>query len=163
MNIFAVSPSHQECVEALDDKRLVKMVLETAQIICTVLNDRGIPTPYRSTHKNHPCVQWSMRDDNLDWLVGYFHAICGEYTFRYGKVHKCFETIKDHLPDFKDRKPSSFQNSARNGSLNLDFTDLPVHDAYREYLNVRWQGDVREPRWTNRRRPTFFKTVEIAA
>lgn len=69
MNIFATSPDPTACAQALDDKRVVKMVLESAQVICTVLNSRGIPTPYRSTHEHNPITLWSHDDDHLAWLT----------------------------------------------------------------------------------------------
>ena len=141
MNIFIISSDPIECVKALDDKRLVKMVLETAQIICTVLNGRGEVTPYKSTHKNHPVVKWT--ENNLDWTSNYFRVILDEYTHRYGKIHACNKIIDLIIPNTIITRNIEFVNCARNASKGIDCTDLSTLDAYKTYLNLRWKTDGR--------------------
>ena len=59
MNIFVSSFDAREAAKALDDKRLIKMVLETAQILSTNINLAGLRQgPYKTTHQNHPAVVW---------------------------------------------------------------------------------------------------------
>jgi len=56
VNIFAVHPDPVVAAQSLRDNHTVKMVLESAQMLCTVAHKQGIPTPYRPTHTAHPCV-----------------------------------------------------------------------------------------------------------
>ena len=90
MNIFVVDTDPRKAAQSLCDKHVVKMVLETAQILSTVSGG-----PYRPTHANHPCVIWagSTRRNYL-WLVEHGLELCREYTRRYGKIHKCQVVIE---------------------------------------------------------------------
>ena len=152
MNIFVTSECPEESAKYLDDKRCVKMVLESAQILSTVLEQRMVKAPYRSTHRQHPCVQWAMYSrENYQWLLHHFEALCKEYTARYNKIHKSqahldlFIDGADWLPS-KGRTP--FVNCTRNLQLKVDYRNIkPVTVAYQLYLNVRWDNDKREPTW----------------
>lgn len=163
MNIFAVSRHPRSCARALDDKRLNKMILETAQVICTVLNQRAGEqvTPYRNSHEHNPITKWADDDDHLRWLYELGMAYGREILTRHGRKHACQLVLEgltfkfDHIFDGTFETDHEFHNGARHRKLGLDFTHLPVHQAYREYLNARWPGDKRKPVWTNRKRPSW--------
>ena len=56
-------------------------------------------TPYKLTHKNHPCSVWARTSlDNFKWLGELGLELCKEYTYRYDKVHKC-EYYKNMLKE----------------------------------------------------------------
>lgn len=168
MNIFAVSRHPVKCAKALDDKRLNKMILETTQIICTVLNlDAGSQVaPYRSCHVNHPITKWA-RDPNhsarrLRWLYALGIAYGEEIIYRFGRKHSChlvLEGLTFKWPFLTllpaELKADEFHNGARHLGLGLDFTHLPVGKAYRAYLRIRWKGDKRPPKWTRRGEPIW--------
>lgn len=146
MNIFVTSPCPVESAEALDDKRVVKMVLESAQMLSMWLNERGLPAPYRATHRNHPCTQWVMQNNaNAAWLYRHFVALCHEYTKRYGKIHKC--ALQPHWVPLmgldQTSQPDDFVNCTT-------YRDCPVHVAYQNYLNDKWDSDKRAPTWYRR-------------
>lgn len=45
---------------------------------------------YSATHINHPSAIWCRSSDsNYNWLHSLLVELCSEYTFRYGKTHKC--------------------------------------------------------------------------
>lgn len=89
MNIFYLDEVPKLAAQAHCDKHVVKMILETAQIICTVAHQHGAPADYRPTHRNHPCVRWAGQSRaNLNFLYSLGLALGSEYTFRYGKTHK---------------------------------------------------------------------------
>lgn len=148
MNIFVPFNNIEDSVKSLDDKRVVKMVLETAQIICTVRHMKGLPAPYRVTHKSHPCVVWAMSDNNLAWLINYGIQLGQEYTFRFGKVHKSYLVIKQYEQSIQE--PEQFVNCTL-------FKQLEVHEAYRQTLLSKWGSDKVKPKWTKRAIPFFFK------
>ena len=97
MNIFATNINPQEAAQDLCDKHVVKMPLETAQLLSTAVqalypkaNDL-----YKPTHVNHPCTRWVLESvKNFKWLYFYGVAICEEYSYRYGKMHKSFFIIQ---------------------------------------------------------------------
>ena len=69
MNLFVTSLSPTLSAQSLCDIRLRKMILETAQLLCTELRRRGADyMPYRPTHPMHP-VTLSLRNDaTLLWV-----------------------------------------------------------------------------------------------
>lgn len=96
MNIFYFSHNINLNAKLLDDKRLVKMVLETTQLLSNALFLNGQVPAYKPTHLKHPCSIWAARSSkNWIWLKEYGLALANEYTKRYGKIHKCEQVIKD--------------------------------------------------------------------
>lgn len=55
-----------------------------------MVNPEGLPPDaYKKTHVNHPSAMWVRESvDNYKWLCDLGVALCEEYTFRYGKIHK---------------------------------------------------------------------------
>lgn len=152
MNIFVTSECPVESAAFLDDKRVVKMVLETAQMLCTALQQVGVAAPYKATHVNHPCNVWARESrENWEWLWEHGKALAYEYYKRYDKVHKS-AAIYDDIYFLKEHFPSkgltSHPNCARNKDVGIDCTNIKdIHQAYRLYLSLRWEQDKREPTW----------------
>ncbi|EAR22699.1 hypothetical protein NB231_09613 [Nitrococcus mobilis Nb-231] len=86
MNIFVLDTDIDRCARYHCDQHVGKMVLESAQILCTALNLKGFDTPYRSTHSKHPCVLWAGASyDNFEWLVALAEALNREFCWRYDR------------------------------------------------------------------------------
>lgn len=96
MNIFVVHSDPQIAAQSLCDKHIVKMPLETAQILCNVAHRHEYSDiPYRSVSTKHPCVLWAgTTRQNWEWLVIHGLALCEEYTRRYEKRHKSQDVIE---------------------------------------------------------------------
>lgn len=93
MNIFVLSLVPRIAAEYHCDKHVVKMILETAQLLYSahwMLKPEGLREgAYRKTHVNHPCAIWARESiENYKWLVDLGLCLCKEYTYRYGKIHK---------------------------------------------------------------------------
>lgn len=152
MNLFITDPCPMKCAQYLDDKRVVKMVLETAQMLSTAVNEAGGKGPYKSTHVNHPCSKWVRENQsNYKWTLLHFSWLCSEYLKRYGKVHKCeqYEQLfMDNLRLFSGGVKTTPPNCAANKDLGISYKDMTcIYTAYRLYLNDRWDNDKREPTW----------------
>ncbi len=96
MNIFYLSNNLEKCARYHADKHVVKMILEYAQILCTANNLTGVYSPYKSTHKNHPCVKWVMESlDNWLWLRELSKELNIEYQYRFSHIrnHKSYDVI----------------------------------------------------------------------
>lgn len=97
MNIFYLDPNPINCAQMHCDTHVVKMILETAQILSTVCYIGGnhrLPM-YKPTHENHPCTVWARETGgNYHWLWRLGMQLCNEYTHRYGKIHKSARVIK---------------------------------------------------------------------
>lgn len=109
------------------------MVLESAQLLCTTVamcND--VQTPYKVTHKNHPCSIWAKASlSNFNWLCEHALAICEQYTRRYGKVHKSQAVIEwciDNPPSIADIGLTEFAQVMPD-----EYRCADVVEAYRNY------------------------------
>lgn len=90
MNIFVVDRNPAIAAASLCDKHVIKMPLETAQMLSTISGG-----PYKPTHVSHPCTLWTRScSGNYLWLWEHGMALCREYTRRYGKIHACQSVIQ---------------------------------------------------------------------
>lgn len=158
MNIFILDDDMQKNAEYHADKHVVKMILEQTQILCTIVNQYGGETPYRSTHINHPCTKWAGASwHNFIYLRDFTIILCKEYTYRYGKEHKCelitkrlahptFGKGKFHLTDFAVIVPDQYK--VYNYKKDLD----PVLSYRNYYRNEKKHFAT----WKNRNTPYWF-------
>ena len=90
MNIFYLDHDPRLAAQYHCDKHVVKMILESAQLLCTAVNIRagGQVSPYKTTHVNHPCSIWVRQNSaNAMWVWYLLCYLNAEYSFRYGKLH----------------------------------------------------------------------------
>lgn len=100
MNVFVLSSDPVEAARMLCDRHVVKMCLESTQILSTVLWKMGHMAPMRPTHRNHPCTVWAgSTSSNFEWLLIHGLAIFDEYTFRYGRIHASRWKIEEIAAD----------------------------------------------------------------
>jgi hypothetical protein len=152
MNIFVLDRSPALAAQMQCDKHVVKMVLESAQMLSTVARIHGNGNaPYRSTHVHHPCTLWAASDvKNWWWLQRHALALLSEYTFRYDKEHGCYDAIVWSLenrpwPDVDEvADPSSFALAMPDAYKRKDAVL-----SYRAYY-IHEKKDI--ARW-NRTRP----------
>ena len=98
MNIFILDQNIDRCAEYHCDQHAIKMILESVQLLCTALNKKQFNTPYKSTHRNHPCVLWVEESyENFQWLVHLADALNREYRFRFDKSndHKSIAVLRE--------------------------------------------------------------------
>lgn len=152
MNIFFVHNDPVVAAQQLCDKHIVKMCLETAQILCSVSWRYGVPAPYKATHKHHPMVLWAGNTlDNWRWTISHGTALCAEYSVRYGRKHKAGDKIE--WCEFNGGRPV-------NGEFTtppLCMPDLYKSDNYTAAYRNYYIGDkVRFARWRNDNIPDWF-------
>ena len=159
MNIFYLHPEAKIAAQMHCDKHVVKMLLETSQLLCTAhrelddssfADDAGL---YKVAHKNHPSAKWVRESrENYRWTHSLLVALCEEYTLRYyGKTHK---TQRLGIVDSLHRCPDNI--------LSVAFTDPPqcmppeFHcdnpvKAYRDYYLGKKMGfavwKLKTPDW----------------
>ena len=99
MNIFYLDKCPNKAAKVQYNKHVVKMILESAQMLCAAHHVLGNPddVPYKLAHKNHPSTIW-VRENSLhyDWLYEHMIALGDEYTARYNKTHMSIDKCK-HL------------------------------------------------------------------
>ena len=100
MNIFYLHEDPKLAASYVYDKHKVKMILESAQMLCTAhhVYGNGYNVPYKQAHLNHPSTIWTRENTHhYYWLYLHMLALGDEYTKRYGKHHltitKCAEPL----------------------------------------------------------------------
>ena len=179
MNIFVTDPCPIQSARNLPDKHIVKMPLETCQMLSIIYSDwyygvgklyKSDGTPYRTAHgafRNHPCTQWAAANQyNLAWLIAHGIALCNEYTARYNKRHTCYDPIIQAVAIydlcFDDSVSHAYHKvthftRAMPESIKFD-TTIDTITAYKQYLNTKpWLASnyLRIPS----RKPSFIITT----
>ena len=69
MNIFVLSNHPTTAARMQHDKHVVKMVLESTQMLCSAFEPEHKP-PYKRAYFNHPCTIWTRTSkENYEWLL----------------------------------------------------------------------------------------------
>ncbi len=109
MNIFYLHKDPAKAASYFYDKHKVKMILESAQMLCTAHHHygNGDNVPYKKAHYNHPSTIWCRQNSSqYMWLYDRMIALGKEYTKRYNKTHltiiKCKNVLKQLPPAIPD-------------------------------------------------------------
>jgi len=107
MNIFLLDKNLEKCAQYHVNRHVVKMILESAQLLCSVHHICGeLEPPYKLAHKNHPCSIWCRASlTNYLYLCELGLELSKEYTYRYNKHHKSTDVIQwclNNLPNIPD-------------------------------------------------------------
>lgn len=154
MNIFILANNTVRSAKAHCNTHIIKMPLEIAQILSTVLIKHNEQAPYKATHQNHPCTIWAgLTSANFKYVRKLGLELCKEYTHRYGKRLQ----VQDYLEQMK--VPESL---AKGGLTEFaqampdQYRDIDAVKAYRNYYlgeklcqkSWRWEYKNREkPDW----------------
>jgi hypothetical protein len=132
MNIFYLSEDPIESATMQCDKHIVKMPLESAQMLSgahrvldgmkverrkvlssgkisirynrVMEDDDKEAVLYKLCHENHPCTLWTMENSaNYNWHYKHWIALCEEYTRRYGRIHLSHFKLKDILKNLPEK------------------------------------------------------------
>lgn len=162
MNIFYLSSDPEEAARMACDKHVIKMILESTQLLYTaqhVTDPDNLSNcylkPYGVTHKNHPSAIWARSSyDNYMWLCQLALAYCEEYRYRYGssKKHACENHLEwlynnpPSLPNDGFWQPPQCMPDQYKGDCSID--------AYRRYYIGEKLSFVR---YTNREAPYWLE------
>ena len=182
MNIFYLHNDPKKCAEMHNDKHCVKMILEYAQLLSTAhrvldgtqhvglsktgrhrtvlaLPDSRDDVLYSATHVNHPSAVWVRQSRaNYNWLVSMFQELCKEYTYRYGKTHKCesmLETLTYGPRNISVIKPFTEPTPAMPDECKVPGNSVASYRSYyimnKQHL-ATWSGKINSrkiPEWFN--------------
>lgn len=160
MNIFVLDHDPAKCAQFHVDKHVVKMILETAQLLSTahrVLDENKLSPEmdsilYKKTHQNHPCAIW-VRDcsQNYAWTYTLFGNLLREYTYRYTKQHASTKLI-DKLIKFPQNILRTENKTPFKLAMPEQYKTTDPVESYRNYYN----GEKRELfSWKNRKVPEW--------
>ncbi len=133
MNIFVFNKDPILAADDMCKSHMIKMPLETTQMLCTSINLKGIQTKYKSCHMNHPCTIWTRQSKtNFNWLIEHGKRQFENYTTYFGKVHasqEVFEQCEKYAYLFDDTGLTEFAQAMPDQYKNID-----VEKAYRSYF-----------------------------
>jgi len=162
MNIFVVDENPVAAARQLCNRHIIKMPLETAQILCAVLYRHGKEdTIYKPTHAKHPSVLWAGDTrNNFVWLAQHGMELCREYTRRYGKTHKCQAVIESCIAEM-DIVPKGSRTPFVQVMGETYQHKNPVV-AYRRYIafGKQYMNKGQGPQWKSDP-PNWFSTMTL--
>ena len=177
MNIFFVHSNPLIAAQSLVDRHVVKMVLETAQLLSTahrvldgteyvgqsnsgrkakrwrLANDNNDQLMYQATHINHPSAVWCRQsNNNYNWLFNHFVGLMDEYQYRYGKSHACAKLTH------------CLQNTPKNIPIDpftqptpaMDAKYIVSNDSIENYRNYYIHGKTALHKYTKRQMPDWL-------
>lgn len=142
------------------DKHVVKMPLESAQMLCTAhrvldgntkSDELGL---YKNAHPKHPSTLWVISNLNhYAWLYEHFIALGEEYNFRYGKIHASITKLADKLSIYPE-------NITNNNTFIEPPKCMPdefkVDDTIQSYKNYYLGAKSSFAKWTKRNSPDWW-------
>ena len=151
MNIFWLALHPKESVQYYCDKHVVKMLLETVQLMSTTCRYYGLDCGYKSTHINHPCAVWARSSlDNYIYLEILVEELNEEFKYRFkGVDHKSFLVYKTLI------RPNIESKGLQNPPLCMpeQYKIGNAVDSYRAYyIGEKWAISS----WTKRKRPWWW-------
>ena len=157
MNIFFLHRDPSRAAKAQCDKHVVKMVLETTQMLSTAIRRRGYDAGYKSAYPNHPMTIWvGDTRDNFYWALCHAEELSKEYTVRYKKFHACqqvIDAIRELYPSL-----SSFKNITDPPQCMPDY--CKGDDAVSAYQNYYILEKSDFATWKHRDKPEWFHEKE---
>jgi len=152
MNTFVLSFDPQEAASFHCDKHVVKMILESAQMLSTAhwlhllyLKNKTISDfkrvkdarswikenfseslfpPYAMTHVRHPCTLWTAENlSNYNWQLSLCEYLLEEYTKRYNREH----LTKSKMLWLKENAPLNIKNE------EMTLFSVCMKDEYKIY------------------------------
>jgi len=132
------------------------MVLETTQLLNNALikHNSSYDPVYRQTHKNHPASVWASESrENFNWLLNLGLELAKEYTFRYGKIHKCQSIMEDFmLKSWADKIP----NKGLTEFVKCMPDQYKIADPIESYRNYYRADKAYIAKWKNRNPPEWW-------
>jgi hypothetical protein len=183
MNIFYVNSDPEVAARSMVDRHVVKMILETAQLLSTAhrvidgeeyvgqsqsgrkakrwrLSGNADAIMYSATHINHPSAVWVRENSaNYAWLYDHLLSLGREYTYRYGRTHLTIDKLKDILKDAPENIEQSNVMTKMPSCMDKQYiVSLDPIINYRNYYNY---GKTDLLRWSTRPPPQWIDGTVI--
>jgi len=179
MNIFVTDECPVLSARNLDNRRLIKMQVETLQLFAYAmknlnLNESNFPIsnenkPYKATgaHLKHPCTLWLQKSQgNFQWLLEHLEALMDEYEHRFNVLCKSRANIK-HIKKSKKHWPAGNLTAFQNSSMHKQI-GCPVF-AYRLTIINKVETAVAQNNsrtrinYGNRPLPSWYEFLKVKA
>jgi hypothetical protein len=185
VNIFVLDADPIKAAAYHCDKHVVKMILESGQMLCTahwfawrntlnpplIKGQRNMQEwlkahvpldkqpPWKMTHTGHPCTVWTQHTrENYRWHSELGLALCDEYRKRYGKDHKCLTTHRW----LSANEPPSFETASGLTPFQICMPDdcKITGDPVASYQNYYREKKSRFAKWKYTQVPTWYDSTQ---
>lgn len=147
MNIFILDRDPILAAEYLCDKHIVKMPLESFQMLstCHYVFNSNLDLIYKPCYINHPCNIWIRKSQsNYNWLVEHTYAMHEQKLIRYEKPHASYVKLYNVLKN----PPKGLEDIGLTDFV-LAMPDVyKVNDPVQSYRNYYIGDKARFARWT---------------
>ena len=178
MNIFMVDKDPIVSAQSLVDKHVVKMILESAQLLSTahrlldgrqiegksktgrkakrwVLDDSRENIVYSATHINHPSAIWCRTSvENYQWLVEHMFGLLSEYSFRYEKTHKVSSSGLAYVLQSPPYNLKDYDLTLMPSAMDKSY--IVSDDPVVNYRNYYKNGKTHLHNWSRREKPDWL-------
>jgi len=178
MNIFYTNHNPTICALWHTNRHVVSQIKESCQLLSTAhrvldgveyvhassgrkikrwkLDDDRDAILYKATHINHPSVIWARQSsENYMWLAELLSELCKEYTYRYGKIHKCEQIgLVDML--YTNVPNNIQQKSFTEPTLAMPPQYIIKNNSIASYQKYVREGKIHLHKWKNRETPAFI-------
>lgn len=170
MNIFILDSDPQQAAQYICDQHLNKMILESAQMLSTVVHlklpglARGI---YKPVQPKHPCILWLQEDQyNCEWLWRHCRAMEMERGYRWPlrEVHASMEVANHAMNILDDNWYGDSKGKTQFARVYPEHinetTTVQCYRAYYREKSREWFDAGKSPmKWTKRGVPYWFISV----
>ena len=156
MNLFLPEKTVYDSVRALDDRRLIKQILECKTILDVALDET------KKGYAKHPVVAYYK--DYPSFVADYGFTATVEYNRRFCKNHSLYSWFVITARNIKceaifgyHEEPKPFYCEGSKTDLNCIRTTENTIELFRNKLCKKWDNDRYPPKWTNRQAPEWYK------
>ena len=164
MNIFVLDKNPYVAAEMHCDKHVVKMILETAQMLSTahhIYESPYVSQVYKKAHVNHPCTIWIRESTmNYDWAWKLFQGLNLQFVMRRNKEHESWKKLSHILGTTPEGMPCKGLTPFAQ-AMPEEFKRDDAVEAYRAYYMGAKSGFAKWE-WPNAKTPFWWNSVECA-
>jgi len=171
MNIFFLHGKPSRCARWHCDKHVVKMILESTQILytCQHMNggtekvERDAPIclstgkrGYKNHAANHPSVKWARSSlAHYVWLCSLAMELIKEHMHRFSpkRIHSCYEHVQWLMKNYPPKLDETEWICDPTPAMPDQYKMASVEESYIAYYKG---GKEKLLKWTNRHIPHVF-------
>ena len=153
MNIFVLDRDPKLASQYHNDRHVVKMILESVQLLSTAHRINGYDEGYKMTHKNHPCSVWVRESQsNYHWLVDLVNELHKEWQYRFDHAHnhKSYDVMRSLS------SPNFLPNIGLTPFAIATAEDCRFDDPVKSYRSYYKNHKTHLFKWTKREIPSWI-------
>lgn len=192
MNIFYLDENPIKSANMLNDKHVVKMIVESSQMLINpyylsigITSTKKISpldqikinnlfktfpfkTPYKMSFMHHPCSIWVCNSfSNWKWLLDHAIAIGSEYNLRYLKFHKTqivLDWMSKNYPSMNDIGLTQHAQAMPDKYKNIDSKIAYMNYYLGDKTWSSWKRNLLNTPdfWTEKNKQDLFEDIQLS-